>query len=115
MNEKPQRQFGFPLLMLVGFCIGAAIATATAFVLSAGAGRFSYTGLFQLLVSLGGLGTYIGHVLGALRNREAGFKPFGPLTPGVLGVGAGIVLAGTVVVLFTVLGIMTQIKGPPPH
>ncbi len=66
----------------------------------------SYTILIQLLFSLGSVGTYIGHVVGAMRDKEAGFKPFGPLTPGVFFVGAGIVLAGSIIVWAAVLNIM---------
>jgi hypothetical protein len=116
MPEAPQRRFGFPLLMLVGFCVGASAATVAALVWSAQAGRFSYTALFNLVAPLGGLGTYIGHVVGAARNKEAGFKVLGPLTPGVLMMGAGIVLVGTAIVIAAVMGIMTAVKGyPPPH
>src|SRR5262245_10206919 len=95
MPESPQRKYGFPLLMLIGFCIGASVATMVAFALSAQSGRFSYAALFDLVAPLGGLGAYIGHVVGAARNKEAGFKPLGPLTPGVLIVGGLIVLLGT--------------------
>ena len=105
MADGPPRKFGFPLLMLAGFCIGAGIATVAAFVLASGAGRFRYTGLFQLVAALGGLGTYLGHVVGAARNPDAGHKPSGPLAPGVLGVGAAIVVVGTVVVVGSVLGV----------
>jgi hypothetical protein len=116
MAETPQRKLGFPLLMLLGFCVGASMATVAAFVLSARAGRFSYTVLFDLVAPLGGLGAYIGHIVGAARNKEAGFKPIGPLTPGVLMAGGAIVLVGTVLVLAAVMGIMTAVKGyPPPH
>src|SRR5262245_28980030 len=116
MPGSPQRKFGFPLLMLVGFCVGASAATAVAFVLSAQAGRFSYTTLFDLVAPLGGLGAYIGHIVGASRNPEAGFTPLGPLTPSVLMVGGVIVLVGTVIIMAAVMGIMTAIKGyPPPH
>jgi hypothetical protein len=116
MPETPQRKLGFPLHMLIGFCIGASVATVIAFVLSENAGRFSYTLLFDFVAPLGGIGAYIGHVVGAARNKEAGFQPLGPLTPGVLMVGGGIVLVGTIVVLAAVMGIMTVVKGhPPPH
>ena len=116
MAETRQRKFGFPLLMLLGSFVGESVATVAAFVLSAQAGRFSYTGLFDLVAPLGGLGTYFGHIVGAARNKEEGFKPLGPLTPGVLMVGGAIVLVGTVIVLTAVMGIMTAIKGyPPPH
>jgi len=116
MPETPQRKFGFPLLMLLGFCVGAGVATVATFALSVQAGRFSYTALFDLVAPLGGLGAYTGHVAGAMRNKEAGFKPLGPLTPSVLMVGAGIVLIGTVIVIAAVMGIMTAVKGyPPPH
>src|SRR5262249_7495021 len=106
MPEPPQRKYGFPLLMLLGFGIGASMATTVAFVMSAQAGRFSYTALFDLVVPLGGLGAYIGHVVGATRNKEAGFRPLGPLTPGALMVGGVIVLVGTAIVLAAVMGIM---------
>jgi hypothetical protein len=69
---SPRRRFGFPLLMLLGFAVGAFAGTMVAFILSAGAPRFSYVGLFDLVVARGG------------------------------GLGA-------------VLGIMTLVKGPPPH
>jgi len=113
--EKPQRKYGFPLLMLLGFTVGAIVATVAAFVLAARAARFSYTGLFDLVVGLGVLGTYLGHVIGAARDKDAGIKPLGPLPPGVLLVGGAIVLFGTAVVVGSVLGIMISIKGPPPH
>jgi hypothetical protein len=113
--DAPKRKFGFPLLMLAGFCIGAGLAVATAFIIASEVGRFSYTGLFDLVAALGGLGAYAGHVVGAARNKDAGFKPFGPLTPGALGVGGAIVVVGTAVVLAAVLGIMVLLKGPPPH
>src|SRR5262245_21899146 len=113
--DKPRRKYGFPLLMLLGFGVGACIATLTALLLARGAQRFSYTGLFDLVVALGALGVYLGHVLGAATYKEAGFKPLGPLTPGVFAVGGAIVVLGTIVVLGSVLGIMTLIKGPPPH
>ena len=97
--KTPRKTFGFPLFMLGGFCAGACVAILASFVMSAQAGRFSYTGLFNLAIALGGLGTYIGHVVGAVRNKEAGFKPLGPLTSGVLYTGAAIVLVGTAVIL----------------
>jgi hypothetical protein len=116
MAETRQRNFGFPLLMLLGFSAGASVATVAAFFLSAQSDRFSYTGLFDLVAPLGGLGAYISHIVGAARNKEAGFKPLGPLTPGVFLAGGGIVLVGTVIVLAAVTGIMTAVKGyPPPH
>jgi hypothetical protein len=115
-REQPQRKYGFPLRMLIGFAIGAGVATVVAFVLAAGAERFSYTALFDLVVALGALGTYLGHVTGAVKHKDAGFKPWGPITPNVLMVGGAIVLFGTLVVVGAVMGIMTLIKGgPPPH
>lgn len=113
--DKPQRKYGFPLLMLLGFGVGAVIATVTIFILSAEAGQFNYLALWRLVVPLGALGAYVGHVVGAARCKEAGFAPFGPLTPGVLAVGAAIVLLGSLLVMGSVFGIMTLIKGPPPH
>ena len=101
--------------MLLGFSIGAIIAVATAFALAAEAGRFSYAGMVKILFSLGALGAYLGHAIGAARNKEAGFKPFGPLTQEVLTVGAVIVVVGSAAVMGAVLGIMTLIYGPSPH
>jgi hypothetical protein len=101
--------------MTLGFFLGAGIATALAFALASRSGSFKYTGLFDMLLGLGALGAYLGHVLGAFRDKSGTIKPFGPLTPGILGTGALIVFLGSVLVIGTVLGIMTAIKGPPPH
>ena len=74
-----------------------------------------YTSLVKFLFALGGLGGYLGHVRGAMRNRGAGVEPFGPLPTGVFALGAAIVLLGSVAVGGTVLGIVTATHGPPPH
>jgi hypothetical protein len=109
------RRYGFPLQMLAGFAVGASIAVVAAFVLSFRATRFSYTGLFQLTASLGGMGIFVGHIIGAARNPDAGIKPIGPLSQGVVQLGGLILVGGSALVLFGVLGIMTLFKGPPPH
>jgi hypothetical protein len=114
--DQSQRKYGFPLRMLIGFAIGAGVATVAAFILAAGVQRFSYTALFNLVAALGAMGTHLGHVTGAMKHKDAGFKPWGPITPNVLMVGGAIVLFGTVVVIGAVMGIMTLIRGePPPH
>jgi hypothetical protein len=107
MSEMPTRRFGFPSFMLLGFAIGAGLAVLVATLRGAGAVRFSYTSLFYLVVSLGSLGVYVGHIIGAVRHKEVGFKPLGRLTPGVFFVGATIVLVGSAVVLSAMMGIMT--------
>ena len=101
--------------MLLGFAVGASLATAAAFIFAVRAQRFSYTGLFNLVVALGALGTYAGHVIGAAKYKDAVFKPLGLLPQGVFIVGAVIVLLGTIAVVGAILGVMTLIKGPPPH
>ncbi len=113
--ESPKRKYGFPLLMLLGFAVGGSVATAIAFGSASSAQRFSYTTLFDLVVSLGALGVYFGHITGAAKNLDSGFKPFGPIPSGVLFIGAVIVVFGTFVICGSVVGIMTLIKGPPPH
>src|SRR5215207_1296707 len=80
---KPRR-FGFPLLMLLGFAVGAGVAVAVAYGLAAQRKTFQYTTLLQLVASLGGAGTYLGHVLGAYRDKDAGIAPFGPLPQGIM-------------------------------
>lgn len=107
--ETFPRGYGFPLLMLAGFAVGATIATATAFVLSAApGGRFSYVGLLKLLFALGTIGTYTGHVIGAAVYREAGLKPFGLVPLGAWAVGGTIVLGGS----FAVTQIVWLVLGP---
>ena len=108
-----QRRFGFPLLMLLGCLVGAGIAVAVAFALATDS--FRYTALFQMTAALAGAGTYLGHVVGASRNKDAGIAAFGPLPQGVMITGAVIWFLGTVAVVGTVLGVMTSIHGPPPH
>jgi hypothetical protein len=76
---------------------------------------FRYTTLLELVAAIGGAGTYLGHVIGASRNKEAGIEPFGPLTPGVMLMGAAIWFGGVVAVCAAVLGVMIAIHGPPPH
>jgi hypothetical protein len=110
-----QRKFGFPLPMLLGFLVGAALAVALAYALAAQRKTFQYTTLFQLVAAAGGLGTYLGHVVGALRDRDAGHSLFGPLPQGVMLTGAAIWFFGTVAVVGAVLGVMMSIHGPPPH
>lgn len=107
-------RYGFPFEMLVGFTLGAAISVTLTFWLTAG-GRFSYTGLVKFLFSLGGLGTYLGHVAGCLRHKELGIHPFGQLRLGILAVGGLIVIAGTMAVFGGVLTILTALRGPAPH
>jgi hypothetical protein len=113
--QEPRWRFGFPLLMLLGFACGACPAVASAVLLAAQGDRFSYATLVNLLLPLGAVGVYVGHIVGAVRYKEAGFRPLGPLTAGVLFLGATIVIVGSAAVLGAVLGIMTLAKGPPPH
>ena len=108
-------KYGFPRDMLLGFAAGALIAVGTAAAMSAGQGRFSYTGLLRLAFALGGAGTYLGHVAGCLRHKDLGLNPFGPINPGVLAVGGCICLLGSAAVLAAAMGIMTLLYGPPPH
>ena len=74
-----------------------------------------YPALLKSRLALGGLGAYLGHVLGAARNKGAGVEPFGPLPPGAFALGGAILLLGSVAVAGAVLGIMTAMHGPPPH
>jgi hypothetical protein len=106
---------GFPLYMFLGFTAGALLAAGVAGLLTADAGRFSYTGFVKLVWSLGGLGTYLGHVAGCLKYRELKINPFGQITPRILGIGATIVLLGSIVMLGAAMGMMTVLHGPPPH
>ena len=64
---------------------------------------------------MGGAGTYLGHVIGASRDKDAGIAPFGPITTGVMLTGLGIWFIGTVAVCAAVLAVMTSIHGPTPH
>jgi hypothetical protein len=101
--------------MLTGYAIGAGIAVVAWLSLSVAAGQFRYVALFDIVIGLGAAGTYAGHVTGAYRDPDARFRPFGPITPGIFAIGAFIVLAGSAAILFGMMGIMTMIKGPPPH
>ena len=47
--EKPQRRYGFPLLMLLGFTVGAIVATVATIV----QGPASQRGNFSLRLGLG--------------------------------------------------------------
>jgi hypothetical protein len=110
-----QRRFGFPLLMLLGFVVGAGVAVGVAYALAAQRKTFQYTTLLQLVASLGGMGTYLGHVVGAVRDKDAGLPPFGQMPTGVMLTGLVIWSGGTVAVCAAVLAAMTSLHGPPPH
>jgi hypothetical protein len=110
-----QRRFGFPLHMLVGFIAGAGIGVAVAFLTAPPDRRILYTALLKFVFALGGLGTYLGHVLGAATNKDAGIEPFGVLPTGALVFGGVIALLGSIAVCGAVLGIMTALYGPSPH
>ncbi|HYH65551.1 MAG TPA: hypothetical protein VD866_12715 [Urbifossiella sp.] len=110
-----QRRFGFPLLMLLGFVVGAGVAVGVAYALAAQRKTFQYTTLLQLVASLGATGTYLGHVVGALRDKDSGLAPFGQLPTGVMLTGLTVWFVGTVAVCGTVLAVMTSIHGPTPH
>jgi hypothetical protein len=109
------RRFGFPLLMLLGFVVGAAAAVGLAYALAARRQTFQYTTLLQLVASMGGAGTYLGHVIGAVRDKDSGLAPFGQLPQGVMLTGLVVWFAGTVAVCAAVLVLMTSIHGPTPH
>jgi hypothetical protein len=110
-----RRRFGFPLLMLLGFVVGAAAAVALAYALAAQRKTFQYTTLLQLVASIGAAGTYLGHVLGATRDKDSGLPPFGPLPTGVMLTGLAVWFVGTVAVCAAVLAVMTSVHGPTPH
>src|SRR5262245_21637710 len=110
-----RRRFGFPLHMLVGFAAGAGVAIVAAFVLAPDGRRILYGALVKLLFALGGAGTYVGHVVSAVRHKEAGIEPFGAIPPGILLFGAAIVLLGSFTIFGAVFGVMTALYGPSPH
>jgi hypothetical protein len=103
-GREPPR-FGFPLHMVAGYLIGTAIAGVTVFILSQN-GRFSYTGLFQMLIALSTMGTYIGHVIGAFQNKQSRIKAFGPMPFGAMIVGAVMLLGGSFAVMLVVWSVM---------
>lgn len=117
MEPEPgqERPHGFPLPMLAGTFAGALLAVGMSFLLAPDGHRVMYTTLFQLTCAFAGSGVYLGHMIGALRHPEAGHKPFGPLTPGVMRSGVAIWFFGVAVAVGTVAGVMVALHGPPPH
>jgi hypothetical protein len=111
--DKPPPKFGFPLLMALGFLVGAGIAIAVTLALAVVGPRFSYTTLVKLLFPFGGLGAYFGQVIGSAKHEKAGFTLWGTIPPGAIIVGGVIVVFGSFVVLFAVGGVMTLIFGTP--
>lgn len=97
-SEPMPRGYGFPLAMLIGFAVGAAAAVTAAYLFSQG-GRISFVTLVKFLFSLGGMGTYTGHVVAAAMNPEKGLKPFGLVPFGAWLIGGAIVFGGTIAIL----------------
>jgi hypothetical protein len=112
---KSMPRFGYPRYMVGGFIVGAALAVAATYGLSGPEHPFRYTVLVRFLFAMGGLTIYLGHLVGALRDRTTLKQAAADFSASTLFLGAAICMIGTCAVFGIVLGIMTAIYGPAPH